>query len=302
MHQMVPASSEERLTSQAETDEQLQALWLHGRAASTQRAYCSDSRRFLRFVGKPLRSIKLVDVQAFADSISDRAPATQSRALNVVKSLFSFGHRVGYLPFNVAAAVKAPPAKDTRAERILPEAEIQRMLALERHPRNRVILRLLYGAGLRVSELCGLKQRDCQPRDEAGQITIFGKGGKTRTVLLPVSVWQDLEALPGEASDPDAPVFRSRKKGGHTFGDFVSSLSICFLSLFVGREIIRTWILECNWAGSRQVEPLVQDFHFGPGTVTGYTPAAPNTTSFRAEPCTSPPPVGARARPSAHRR
>ncbi len=47
---------------------------------------------------------------------------------------------------------------------------------------------------------------------------------------------------------------------------------------------------------------LDQDFHFGPGTVTGYTPAAPNTTSFRAEPCTSPPPVGARARPSAHRR
>ncbi len=47
---------------------------------------------------------------------------------------------------------------------------------------------------------------------------------------------------------------------------------------------------------------LNQDFHFGPGTVTGYTPAAPNTTSFRAEPCTSPPPVGARARPSAHRR
>ncbi len=33
-----------------------------------------------------------------------------------------------------------------------------------------------------------------------------------------------------------------------------------------------------------------------------YTRAAPNTTSFRAEPCTSPPPVGARARPSAHRR
>ncbi len=49
-------------------------------------------------------------------------------------------------------------------------------------------------------------------------------------------------------------------------------------------------------------EHINQDFHFGPGTVTGYTPAAPNTTSFRAEPCTSPPPVGARARPSAHRR
>ena len=56
------------------------------------------------------------------------------------------------------------------------------------------------------------------------------------------------------------------------------------------------------WAKDLVNGNLSQDFHFGPGTVTGYTPAAPNTTSFRAEPCTSPPPVGARARPSAHRR
>ncbi len=216
MHQMVLAPSGDTLTSQADSDEQLLALWLHGRRPATQRAYSSDSRRFLRFVSKPLRSIKLAHVQAFADSMADRAPATQSRAINVVKSLLSFAHRVGYLPFNVAAAVKAPPAKDTRAERILPEAEIQKMLALERHPRNGVILRLLYGAGLRVSELCGLVQSDCQPRDETGQVTVFGKGGKTRTVLLPQSVWQDLEALRGEASNPDAPVFRSRKRGGRS--------------------------------------------------------------------------------------
>ena len=45
-----------------------------------------------------------------------------------------------------------------------------------------------------------------------------------------------------------------------------------------------------------------QDFHFGPGTVTVYTRAAPNTTSFRAEPCTLPPAAGPKARPSAHRR
>ena len=51
-----------------------------------------------------------------------------------------------------------------------------------------------------------------------------------------------------------------------------------------------------------RADVLSQDFHFGPGTVAVYTRAAPKTTSFRAEPCTSPPPVGARARPSAHRR
>ena len=51
----------------------------------------------------------------------------------------------------------------------------------------------------------------------------------------------------------------------------------------------------------RREQVLNQDFHFGPGTVTVYTRAAPNTTSFRAEPCTSPPAAGPKARPSAHR-
>ena len=47
----------------------------------------------------------------------------------------------------------------------------------------------------------------------AAQVTVFGKGSKTRVVLLPPSVWAELVALRAGAQ-PDAPVFRSRK-GGH---------------------------------------------------------------------------------------
>ncbi|WP_313899048.1 tyrosine-type recombinase/integrase, partial [Methylobacterium sp. J-072] len=43
---------------------------------------------------------------------------------------------------------------------------------------------MLYGGGLRISEVCGLRWRDLAVRDEAGQATVFGKGGKTRVVLL----------------------------------------------------------------------------------------------------------------------
>jgi integrase/recombinase XerD len=87
------------------------------------------------------------------------------------------------------------------------------MLALELHPRNRAILYLLYGAGLRVSELTAASWRDLSAREDGGQISVFGKGEKTRTILLPTAVWGFLNALRDSAAD-DAPLFRS-KKGGH---------------------------------------------------------------------------------------
>lgn len=93
--------------------------------------------------------------------------------------------------------------------RILDEAEVHTLLARETGHRNRVLLRLLYRAGLRVSEIAGLSWRDLHARDDGGQITVFGKGGKTRTVLLPGDVC-DLVSLRGAALLED-PVFRSRR-------------------------------------------------------------------------------------------
>lgn len=183
--------------------------WLHGRALRTQVAYRTDIQAFLSFVHKPIRGITLGDLQAFQDAISGAATSTQSRKLSAVKSLLSFGHKTGYLEFNPGAAVKAPAVKNTLAERILDENDVQRMLALESNPRNRVLLRLLYLAGLRISEACGLTVRDLQPNGESGQITVFGKGGKTRVILLKPSIWKDL--LPFRSGEPAAPLFRSRQ-------------------------------------------------------------------------------------------
>jgi integrase/recombinase XerD len=72
---------------------------------------------------------------------------------------------------------------------------------------------LLYVSGVRVSEICGLKWCDALARQQGGQITVFGKSGKTRTVLLKPKVWQHLLSLRGEAKAVE-PVFRSRKGGG----------------------------------------------------------------------------------------
>jgi integrase/recombinase XerD len=88
---------------------------------------------------------------------------------------------------------------------------------VETDPHDHTLLRLLYVAGLRVSEACALRWRDLAPRDAgaAGQVTVFGRGGKTRVVLLPPGVWREVSALrgPGGARARTTPCSAPRRAG-----------------------------------------------------------------------------------------
>ena len=186
-------------------------MWLHGKAALTCRAYTHEARRFAAFVGAPLPAVTLGDVQAYANELGARglAPASQVRALAAVKSLLSFAHRIGYVPVNVGAAEKLPALKFKLAERIVSREVVAQVIGGQTGARNRALLGLLYFGGLRVSEACGLRWRDVQLREGAVQVTVFGKGSKTRAVLLPAPFAAELEALRDGAA-PDAPVFVGR--------------------------------------------------------------------------------------------
>ena len=181
-------------------------------------AYRGALAAFFGFTGgKPLGTVTLSDLQEYADDLADAfAPATQAKLLAAMKSLFSFGHQVGYLPFDVGRPVKLPARKDDRAERILSADDVHSMIASAGGGRNRALLRLLYIGGLRVAEAVDLRTRDLKEREGVqegkggGQVTLYGKGKKTRVVLLPTSLWKELSAL--ALPLPDDPLFRSRKK------------------------------------------------------------------------------------------
>ncbi|OYW23833.1 MAG: integrase [Planctomycetales bacterium 12-60-4] len=201
------------VVQQADTDDQLIELWLHGRPDHTQRAYRREIVRFLEATNKPLRLIRLIEIQNYTDDIpSCLKPSSVKRAMSAIKSLFAFGFRLGYLTFDIGRAMKLPTFRDELADRILSEVDVLRIISLEPQPRNRAILLTLYAGGFRVSEICSIKWRHLQDRDAAGQITVHGKGGKTRTVLMPQAVWEALLKLRDRDSS-EAPVFRSRKKG-----------------------------------------------------------------------------------------
>lgn len=192
-------------------DDELIELWLHGRSVNTARAYRADAMQFRSRAGKRLASVTLADLQQFADSLNDLAPASRYRTLSAIKSLLAFGHRIGYLPFDVGRALRLPAVRNRLAERILPEPDLQRILNLEPNLRNRAVLTLLYASGIRVSELCGLCWRDLQPNGDGGQVTVFGKGGVTRSIQLPPSVWKLVSELRKPKAGAGDPVFASRK-------------------------------------------------------------------------------------------
>lgn len=208
---LVPASA-----PGGENDAAFIELWLGTKvSAHTRRAYRAEIDRFRAANGKPLGWITLTDLQSYGQALGQGSlkPASQNRALTAIKSLLSFGQETGYLPFNVGAAVKLRPNPDGLAQRILDESEVAKLIDRAPEGRDQVMLRLLYTSGVRVSELAQLKWCDLMPRAEGGQVTVFGKGGKTRAILLKPKTWNLLLALRGAAGAVD-PVFRSQK-GGH---------------------------------------------------------------------------------------
>ena len=143
-------------------------------------------------------------------SLDSLSSSSQRTALAAIKSLLSFGHKIGVLENNVGLSMRSPKARDCLNERILSPDEVASMIREEVNQRNRLILLLLYSAGLRVSELCCLKWKDVKQRGESGQVTVLGKGQKTRTVLLPALVWNEIYSIRGDA-DANEPVFCSRE-------------------------------------------------------------------------------------------
>lgn len=205
---------------QADNDAHLIELWLaRSRSAHTRRAYRRIADRFAAAVGdRPFERVTLGDIQAYAAGLGHLADSSQAQAVAAVKSLFGFAVKIGYLRFNPAAAVVAPKPRDRLAERLMPEEAVLRMIALEPGPRNRALIRTLYASGGRVSELCQLAWRDVQARPDTadeggGQLTLHGKGGKTRWVMLTAATWEELIDLKG-AAGPDDAVFASAR-GGH---------------------------------------------------------------------------------------
>ena len=179
----------------ASSDREIILLWLGGKSKTTQITYRSTIERFLEFIDKPLTEIMLEDLQLWERGLKARyKDKTIANKVLVIKSLFSFCVATGYLTLNVGSFIKPPKEKDSLAERILDEESVRGLIKYGvKNDRDRLILLLMYACGLRVSEVCGLTWNDLKSHNDGGKLTVFGKGSKTRMVIVPDWLWARLK-------------------------------------------------------------------------------------------------------------
>jgi integrase/recombinase XerC len=160
------------------------------RAASehTLRAYRKDLKDFFSFIDKNVKEVSLTDIRGFvAYRLKEGAKASSvSRQLATLRTFFRYLHREGVISKNPARLVPSPK-KDKNLPRFL---NIDEVFGLVERPdgigfkyaRDRAILELFYGCGLRVGEVAQLKTEDINLKE--GLVKVKGKRKKERIVPI----------------------------------------------------------------------------------------------------------------------
>jgi integrase/recombinase XerD len=184
---------------------------LHVRyAPRTPAAYMAHVRAFLEWLaqkGLDLVDVKAKDLDAYQSHLyayrrkSDGKPysaAYQGTRLVVLKHLYRFLYRRGYLLHDPAADIELPRLEKRLPRVILTFQEVRKILEAPdsktpRGLRDRAMLETLYGTGIRVTELCNLTPYDVDTEERVLRV-VLGKGRKDRNVPLTRAAAQAIEA------------------------------------------------------------------------------------------------------------
>jgi integrase/recombinase XerD len=191
--------------------------WLaveRGRSTNTLAAYRRDLRGYAAWLAARATSLADVrpdDLAAYVGHLRSlgRAPSSVARTTVAVRSLHHFLADEGLAPNDAAASVEAPRVP-SGLPKALTETEVANLIdaVVGDEPaarRDRAVLEVLYGTGIRISELVGLSLADVDL--DGALLRAFGKGSKERIVPLGRAARRAL----GEWFDHGRPAFEPKR-------------------------------------------------------------------------------------------
>lgn len=275
--------------TRAETDEQMLRSWLDSLASPhSRRNFETTARRFLAALPMGLRAAAVEDVRdALANVARGVSEATARQYVLRIKSLLGYAHKLGYCPFNAGVTIKVRSDAGIRgatlAKRIISEVEVGLLVRAVPSERDRVLIEVIYAGGLRVSEIVKLTWSDVLAREDRVQLSVTGKGGTIRQVLLPAIVSRSLLSLRGDAGNND-PVFASRKGGPLTERAVHGMVRRMAAAAGIKAPVSPHWLRHAH--GSHAIDrgaslPEVQATlgHANIATTSGYLHARPDSSS-----------------------
>ena len=273
--------------TRARNDDELIKSWLASlTSVHTRRNFAKTVDRFREALATDLRTATVEDAREAMGAItSGLSDATTQQYLLRVKSLLSYAHKLGYAPFNAGVTIKVKPdqSRAQLAKRIISEMEVGLLIREAASTRDEVMLKTLYAGGLRVSEIVALSWADVIDRENKVQLSVTGKGGRVRQVLLPEAVSTQLFALRDDAG-ANAPVFAARHGG---------PLSERAVNYMIKRTAVRAgvsgtvsphWLRHAHGShaldrGATLAEVQTTLGHANVATTSGYLHARPDTSS-----------------------
>ncbi len=174
----------------------LAELSRRGASKHTLRNYGSDLEQFATYFEPPgeaapeLEQLDIALLREWLSSLYDAGLETVSvrRKLAAVRAMYKFLLGEGLIPGNLAARLRTPKVKqrlpevmtEEKTNRLIDAVESGRTLEKPSRERDLALFELLYGCGIRVSELVGINTQDLDL--EAGWLLVRGKGNKEREV------------------------------------------------------------------------------------------------------------------------
>jgi len=158
-------------------------------SAHTVKAYYADLKNFLSWAGTAdIYNFSYKNIRTYLAEIQSKkyTKTTVARKIAAIKTFYRYLYRERLVKSNPAVNIKTPK-KARSLPAFLSEGESLEFLDFIKFDtpyqyRDRTIIEVLYATGMRISELCGLDFESLNL--DANEITVFGKGGKERIVLI----------------------------------------------------------------------------------------------------------------------
>lgn len=163
------------------------------KSENTVHSYVSDLQNYIYYLNEKqgiddIRNVDTKTIQKYLAYLKKLgySPTSTSRALSAIKSFHKFLYLEHRTLENPATNLSSPKL-DKKLPTVLSEEEVIKLLdslddSTPIHHRNKAMIEMVYGTGLRVSELVGLKLQDLHLTNK--MISVKGKGNKERIVPI----------------------------------------------------------------------------------------------------------------------